>query len=252
MAESEIILETQNLTKQFNGVVAVDDLDVELDSRGVTSIIGPNGAGKSTLIDLISGELDETDGSIRFKGEDITDLSQKERIEKGIARSFQHPEFYPKLTAFENLQSMLITSEHHNSNIFRPLSAHTGVKEQAEALLEDFGLGEYRETNADELPHGVRKILDVAMAFATNPEIILIDEPTSAVSTKERIPVIETIIDLAQKRNIKPVIIEHDMELVADYSDTVIAMHQGAVLMVGKPDVVLQNNDVKNYIRGEA
>lgn len=246
---TEPVIRTHGLRKEFDGVIAVDGVDIELYADEVTCIIGPNGAGKTTFINLVSGTLPPTDGTVIFNGEDVTDLSESERANHGLVRSFQHPQVLQGLTVFENLNSSVVTGSNRNWDFIRPLKLDLDIEHESEEILARFGLEEYRDQTVDNIPYGVQKILDIAMSYALDPAVILLDEPTSGVSTSEKHDVMRTVIDPIRESDAGLVFIEHDMELVEEYADNVIAMHLGKILAQGGPIEVLDDEQVKENLR---
>lgn len=258
MAKTEVrivtdtaILDIEGLEKSFGGIVAVDSLDLRINGSKITGIIGPNGAGKSTLINLVSGHLMPTKGVIRFNNKDITDVPEHKRAKQGIAKSFQVPQLYNQLTTIENVYASLLTRDGRNSSLFSSIAADDELESEAVELLKQFGIEEYRDMEAESLPHGVRKILDIAMSVALDPEIIMLDEPTSGVGSEKRGKLMETVVSATRQSDAAIVFVEHDMELVAEFSDRVIALHNGRLLSDGDPDEVLESEEVKQHIREE-
>ncbi len=242
------VLETQNVRKEFGSLVAVDGVSIEFHTDEVVGIIGPNGAGKTTFINLISGALPLTDGSIVFNGEDISTLRKYKRVRKGLVRSFQIPQIYDEMTVFENVQSSVLSRKQENNRLFTPVHRDTESVEETDRLLTMFNLGDHADEHTEHLPHGVRKVLDVAMSFALRPEIMLLDEPTSGVGSREKNAVMQTITEAAVEQDIGLVFIEHDMELVRSYSDRIVALHEGRVLADDDPANVMESEEVNQFI----
>lgn len=247
----EALLQTRGLTKSFGSLVAVDDVSLEFYENEIVGIIGPNGAGKTTFTNLIAGKLMPSDGHIYFQDTEITDMAEHKRASHGIARSFQIPEVYDDLTALENIRTSIISREKQTNEFFKPLSYDNATAEEAREYLAMFGLKQHAETAADTMPHGDRKILDIAMTFALEPELILLDEPTSGIGSESTDSVMETTINVAKDTNTSLIFIEHDMDLIARYSDRVVGIHNGSVLKDGTPEAVLESDVVKEHIREE-
>jgi len=241
----------RKLRKEFNGIVAVDDVDLELYQNEITSIIGPNGAGKTTLTNLISGVLAPTSGRIVFEGDDITDMKQHRRIKRRMVRSFQIPQMYPEFSTLDNVRVCVLTREDENRQLYRALAREDDATQEALEILDRFELSPLGDTEAKNLAHGERKVLDTAMSFALDPKLIILDEPTSGVGSKEKDDVMQTVVEVARTSEIAMVFIEHDLELVEEYADRTIAMHQGGILNDGSPDDVLGSTEVKEHIREE-
>lgn len=245
---AEPILQTKEIRKEFGSLVAVDGISVEFRRAENVGIIGPNGAGKSTFVNLISGALDLTDGSVVFNGEDISSLKRYQRVRKGLVRSFQLPQVYEELTVFENIQASVISRNKDNNQVFVPVSSESNSVNEAEEILRMFNLHDEANLKAESLPHGDRKVLDVAMAFAQDPKLILLDEPTSGVGSEKKNQVMKTIVEVAQQKEIGLIFIEHDMELIRQYSDRVIALHEGRLLNAGQPEEILDSDEVNEFI----
>lgn len=244
----EPILRTDDVRKEFGSLVAVDTVSLDFYPNETVGIIGPNGAGKTTYINLISGALPLTDGEIVFDNEDISDMKKYERVRKGLVRSFQTPQLYDEMTLFENLQASVLSRKQENNRLFAPTSRDAESIEEVEEIVEMFDLSEHANEQTEHLPHGVRKILDVAMSFALRPKLMLLDEPTSGVGSGEKHAVMETITDAAVEQGIGLVFIEHDIELIRTYSDRIIALHEGRVLIDDEPERVLKSDEVNQYI----
>lgn len=241
-----LILETQNLRKYFGEVHAVDDVNFKVKEEEIVAIIGPNGAGKTTLVNVITGYLKPDRGKIIFMGKDITNTSIYERIRAGIVRSFQLVNIFEGLSAFDNIRVAINSREKKEGKIFSLIDRDTAVTNEALQILDLFGLP--KDTLAKDLPHGDRKLLDVATAFALKPKLLLLDEPTSGVSTREKNKIMDVIIPAARKEKVSLVVIEHDMDIVFNYSDRIVVMHQGKILFEGKPDEVREHSEVKRVL----
>jgi branched-chain amino acid transport system ATP-binding protein len=244
----EAILETKRLTRFFGGLSAVSDLDLELSKDRVTSIIGPNGAGKTTLFNLITGRLSPSSGKIFFKGHDITHLPTHEILLRGIARSFQVTNVFQGLTVYENIR-ISCQSKVAGLNLFSKTSHLSEVNQRALDLLKTLGLLERRDELAGNLSHGEQRILEVGMALATKPELLLLDEPTAGLSPEETSAFAQFVKEIS--RELTVVLIEHDMDVVMKISDWVVVMHQGRKLMEGTPQQVKENEEVNLVYFGE-
>jgi branched-chain amino acid transport system ATP-binding protein len=245
---TEPILRTENVRKEFGSLTAIDGVSLDFYDDEIVGIIGPNGAGKTTFTNLISGALSLTNGTIVFDGDDISDLRKYKRVRRGLVRSFQIPQIYDELTVFENVQASVISRKQDNNRLFTLTHRNSESVEETERLLEMFNLESHADEHTEHLPHGVRKILDVAMSFALRPKLMLLDEPTSGVGSREKNAVMETITDVAVEQNIGLVFIEHDMELIRTYSDRVIALHEGRVLADDSPSAVMESEEVNQFI----
>ncbi len=252
MAGEKEILSIRDLSKHFGGVKAVDGVSLKIFEGERISIIGPNGAGKTTLINLISGYLKPTGGSIIYYGRDITALNPIDRINMGIVRSFQLVNLFNNLTVFENILIPILFRRRAIS-ISRLISIAYKDREamdEAEETLRIFGLSDKADKYPTDLSQGDRKLLDVALAFALKPRLIMLDEPTSGVSTRDKHLIMEKIVEILQGAGITSMIIEHDMDIVFKYSQRIIVMHQGRVIADGKPDEIRARDDIKSLLIG--
>ena len=246
-----MILVTENLRKYFGEVRAVDGVSLAIEKETLTSIIGPNGAGKTTLINLISGRLKADSGKVTFLGKDITFLTPHKIVRIGIVRSFQLVDIYNGLSVFDNVRVAVLSNMGKTRDIFSFLERDAEVIRRVDDILKTFGLHESKDALARDLPHGERKLLDVAMSFSLDPKLILLDEPTSGVSAGEKGRVMDVIESVVRQRGITAIIVEHDMDVVFSYSDRIVAMHQGRILADGPPEKIKENEDVRKVIMGE-
>ena len=237
-----IILKTSGLAKHFGGLHAVDGVDMQIFEREVLSIVGANGAGKTTLLKLISGGHPIDRGQMSFEGLDVSRLGLIQHARMGIIYSFQIPALFEHLSALDCVRIALLTREGKTVLFFPTIEKFQPIRSEAEEILEMFNVP--RSSPAHLLPHGQRKLLDVAIAFALKPKLLLLDEPTSGVSTKEKGQVMDTIMPIIQKSNTTTVIVEHDMQIVTRYSQRVIVMDQGKILAQGAPQEILNNPKV--------
>ncbi|GCF12446.1 ABC transporter ATP-binding protein [Haloarcula mannanilytica] len=246
------MLEARNLRKSFGELVATDDITLEFgkDEGELVFIVGPNGAGKTTFINLLTGFLSPDEGEIVLDGEDITGMSADSRVDAGIARSFQVVKVFEEMTVRENLRTVVLTEQGKTWSLFSMADGHEDVETKVEELLARFRLEDAADTIAEELPHGDRKLLDVAMSFGLDPEYLLLDEPTSGVSTREKEYVIETIVEVGRAEGVTTVTIEHDMDIVTEYADRVVALHQGAVHGVGPPTMLETDDELRRLLLG--
>lgn len=244
----QVILETAGLTKHFGWVRAVDGVDMQISQGEVLSIVGPNGAGKTTLLKLLSGGHPIDRGTMSFIGRDVSHLGLIQRARMGIVYSFQIPALFENLSAIDCVRTAMFTREHKTIVFFPTIERFPRIREEAQEILKMFNVPE--TTVASELPHGHRKLLDVAIAFALKPQLLLLDEPTSGVSTEEKGQVMDTIMPIIRQRNTTAVIVEHDMEIVTRYSHRIIVMDQGKVLAQGSPQEVMNNERVKEVLLG--
>lgn len=245
------VLETRNLTKRFGEVTAVDEMNFQIEREEIVGVIGPNGAGKTTFVNLISGVLNATSGDIVFDGELLEDSPVHSRAKSGLVRSFQIPQICDDLTLQENVRSAILSREQQSNSLFTVLNWENNSRTEAMELLETFGLAEYAAANADVIPHGDKKILDVCMSVAMRPKLLILDEPTSGVATDNKHEIMNRLRDYFETTDSAVLFIEHDMELISQYAERVLAMDQGKKLIDGTPEEVLEDSQVKRRIRGE-
>jgi branched-chain amino acid transport system ATP-binding protein len=246
-----MILRAEGLRKLYGEVCALDGVSLTINAGEFVSIIGPNGAGKSTLINLLTGVLRPTAGAVTFKGRDVSGLGPARLARLGIARSFQLVQIFPDLTVLETLQAAVVSRLGRGTRLFASLAADREVQEGAIEVAELFGLGEKRHVPAKQLPQGDKKLLDVASAFALRPELILLDEPTSGVSTADKTAIMESLVSASKRIGVQAIIqVEHDMDIVFAYSDRIIALHEGRVLADGPPAAIEADRRVVDTVVG--
>jgi branched-chain amino acid transport system ATP-binding protein len=244
------ILSTHELSKAFGSTRAVDRVALQVAEGEVVALIGSNGAGKTTLVNLISGLIRPDAGTIRFQGRDITGASIHEKITAGVARSFQLVNLFDKLTTLDNLALTVFSREGRTRRPFSLADADHPVRDEAMAILGEFGLAAKARVPAGGLAQGERKLLDVALAYALRPRLLFLDEPTSGVSTREKAPIMDIIAAVVRSQGITAVIIEHDMDVVFRYCPRVVAMHQGTILADGTPDEIRRAEQVTANLLG--
>jgi branched-chain amino acid transport system ATP-binding protein len=244
------VLETVDLTRHFGAVKAADHLNVQLEEGRVVGIVGPNGSGKTTFVNNVTGYLKPTQGRVLFKGRDITALEPREVVLGGIARSFQIPQLYRTMTVLENMLIALAICQRQHWNAWKPL--HTPAREtEALQILDRFGFRDLAGLTVSTLPEGGRKLLDVALSFALQPTVLLLDEPTSGVSVEEKFSIMDALMDVLRGSGITTIFIEHDMDVVERYADRVLVFSEGAILADGSPQEVFVNPEVKRHVLGD-
>jgi branched-chain amino acid transport system ATP-binding protein len=246
-----MILEAQDLRQRYGAYVALDGLSLSIRENEFVSIIGPNGAGKSTLINVLTGALPPTEGRVRFKGRDIGGIGPVALTRLGMARSFQLVQIFPDLTVLETLEAAVVSRLGRGLRLFASLRGDRAVRAEALEVAELFGLATRAHVPARVLPQGDKKLLDVASAFALKPEIILLDEPTSGVSTADKTAIMDTLVAASKLVGLRAIVqVEHDMDIVFGYSDRIIALHQGKVLADGPPATILADQHVMDTVIG--
>lgn len=248
---SEVILKTKALRKEFGALVAVNGVSIQVRSNTIHSIIGPNGAGKTTLFNLLSGNMPPTAGRVIFKEEDITDLPTHRTAHLGIGRSFQITNLFPNLTVLENIRLSCQALGRGNFQFFRNYHIFSEYEEQALKAVEQVGLINQLHLPARTLPHGDQRKLELAMILATNPEVLLLDEPTAGMSAENVPDLMKLIQQVQQERGRTVLLVEHNMGVVMSISDQITVMHHGAVLAEGTPAEIAENRDVQSAYLGE-
>jgi branched-chain amino acid transport system ATP-binding protein len=246
------ILAVRDLEKTFGSLVAARDITVSVPPQQTVGIIGANGAGKTTFVNMITGHLRPTRGSIFFEGREITGRPTREITRLGISRSFQVAQIFPSLTVFENMCTAAAVGRHAGGifgNVVTPLHSVESVAD-AEATIELFQIGKYLNTAALALPQGVRKLLDIGMAIAGRPRLLLLDEPTSGISIEEKFDLMQIVMAALKARKITVLFVEHDMEIVGRFADRVLAFYDGTVIADGAPAQTLGDPKVQELISG--
>jgi branched-chain amino acid transport system ATP-binding protein len=244
------LLECRGLSRRFGGLVAVDAVDLAIEPGEVRAVIGPNGAGKSTLFNVITGVLPPSDGEIYFAGERITGLPVHRVIQRGMARTFQLTHLFPALTARENVR---IAAQARHGGRWRPLAGgalFAATAAAADAALELMRLADVADVNAGLLSHGNQRLLEVAMALAQRPRLLLLDEPTQGLSVEETDQAVRILRDMLATGGLTVILVEHDMEVVFRLADKITVLHRGRVIADGAPDAVKANAEVQSAYLG--
>jgi branched-chain amino acid transport system ATP-binding protein len=244
------LLATTSLVKTFGDNRAVDNVDFRVDAGEVLALIGSNGAGKTSLVNLVSGLLTPDSGQIVFDGADVTPQTSYERIRAGIARSFQLVNLFDQLTCADNVALSIFSRDGKSAKLASLASKDTAVWDEAHEMLRRFGMEHRMHEVAGAISHGERKLLDVAVAYALRPKLLLLDEPTSGVSTREKAPIMDIVSSIVRAGGTTIVIIEHDMDIVFRYSERIVVMHQGSILADGTPDEIRHNDAVTTTLIG--
>jgi len=246
---AEPLLQIEALTKRFGGVVASDAISLDVPRGELHAIIGPNGAGKTTLIAQLTGELAPNAGRIRFDGADITGLPVYRRSQLGLARSFQITSLFVDFTALDNVALAVQAHAGHSFHFWRNARAEPELRDQARAALDRVGLSGRADVLVANLSHGEHRQLEIAMALATRPRMLLLDEPMAGMGPEESARVVRTLRELKQELTI--LLIEHDMEAVFALADRITVLVYGRVIASGAPDAIRQNAEVREAYLGE-
>lgn len=249
----EPIIQTRDLTVNFGGHTAVDHVSLDIMPRTFTSIIGPNGAGKTTLFNLVSGLLKPSAGQVFFKGQDITALPAHLRVRQGIGRCFQITNVFPNLTTVENVRLAVQAKRGVYYNIIKYYLKYRQFQKKAMELLEKVSLASKAEMVAKNLSHGEKRKLEIAIALALEPEVLLLDEPTAGMSLEEVPVILELLAKLRAEGENTIMLVEHKMDMVLTLSDEIAVLFNGSLLQKGSPTEIMKNEQVqKAYLGGMA
>jgi len=245
---SDVVLSAQGLVKKFGGIVATNDVTLDVRRGARHALIGPNGAGKTTLVNLLTGVLEPTSGRIVLEGEDITKLAPHKRVRRGMVRTFQINQLFASMTPLETLS--LVVSQHRGfgADLWRPLGARADIASRCDELLRQFRLTEVKDQRTEHLAYGKRRLLEIAIALACEPRVLLLDEPVAGVPAGEREELLETVGALPA--DVSVLLIEHDMDLVFSFANRMTVLVNGGVLVEGSPDEIAHNEDVKAVYLG--
>jgi branched-chain amino acid transport system ATP-binding protein len=246
---AEPLLQIERLTKRFGGVVASDQISLDVPAGELHAIIGPNGAGKTTLIGQLTGELPPNAGRVRFDGQDITALPVYRRSQLGLARSFQITSLFTDFTTLDNAALAVQAHAGHSFRFWRDARREPALREPARAALERVGLGARADVLVANLSHGEHRQLEIAMALATRPRMLLLDEPMAGMGPEESARMVRTLRELKQELTI--LLIEHDMEAVFALADRITVLVYGRVIASGAPEAIRANPDVRDAYLGE-
>ncbi len=243
------ILQTENLSRQFGGIRAVNGVTLSVEEKTVRGIIGPNGAGKTTLFNLITGRIPVTSGKVIFQGCDMTNMPVHVRVKQGICRTFQINSLFLKSSVLENVRIAKQIRMGGSHKIFSSRESLKEVNEATISVLKDVGLEDKAFELANTLSYGDQRALEVAIALAGEPKVLLLDEPTAGMSQMETNRTVKLIEKLAER--IAIVLVEHDVNLILSVSDRISVMHQGAIIAEGTPDEIRSNKIVQEAYLGE-
>ena len=245
---STYALQTQDLVKRFGGITATDHVSLNIAQGARHALIGPNGAGKTTLINLMTGVLPATSGRIVLEGQDISDLAPHQRVGRGMVRTFQINQLFNSLTPLETLTMVVTQHRGLGAKWWQPLGHSAAITERAEQLLAQFHLTDVMQQRTDHMAYGKRRLLEMAIALACEPRVLLLDEPAAGVPAGERDELLQTVAALPKEVSI--VLIEHDMDLVFNFADRITVLVNGAVLTEGTPQEIAQDPQVKAVYLG--
>jgi len=243
------VLEVRNLRRAFGGVTAIDDVSFTIDRGQIVAIIGPNGAGKSTLFNLITGHLRSDAGTVRFRDRDVTGMAPHRLCALGMGRSFQRTNIFPRLTVFDNVQYALIAHRGRGRDVWSHADAL--FRDEAEGLLRDVKLLDKAAMVAGTLSHGNQKQLELGIALAGSPQLLLLDEPTAGMSAAETRDSMALLGRIAAERDLTLLFTEHDMNVVFSTAQRIVVLHQGRVIAEGAPEAIRSDVDVRRVYLGE-
>lgn len=241
-------LRVEHLIKKYGPLVATDEISLSFESGTLYSIIGPNGAGKTTLFNLLSGTLQPTSGSIYFRGTDVTSYGPAQMVEQGVLRSFQITNLFNDLTVLENVR-VAVQANHTEFNFWRRADEYPEFISESESILSRVGLLDKKDVVVANLSHGEQRTLELAVCLGRNPDLLLLDEPTSGMSAEETGDMVSLVNELAT--DIDVLLVEHKMGLVMEVSDRIIVLNNGSVLAEGTPNEIQANEQVQEvYLQG--
>jgi branched-chain amino acid transport system ATP-binding protein len=243
-------LETRGLAKRFGGLVATSNVSFTLERGARHALIGPNGAGKTTFVNLLTGVLPPSAGQVMLAGEDITGLKPEARVRRGLVRTFQINQLFADLTPLETLSLAIGERLRQGAYWYRPLGARASVAAEVDSVAGRFGLADVLDLRTDTLPYGKQRLLEIAVAFACAPQVLLLDEPAAGVPEAERRDILNAIAALPDEVSV--LLIEHDMDLVFSFARRISVLVDGALLVEGEPDAIARDPRVRAVYLGES
>jgi len=246
------ILETRRLSRSYGALRAVNDVDLVVEPGELRAIIGPNGAGKTTFFHLISGVVRPTEGHVRLRGQDVSRLSSAARCRRGISRTFQITSIFPDLSALENVRIAVQTKRGGSFRLLGGGALLQATEREAHEALAFLGIDRLAEAPASTLSHGDQRLLEMAMALAQEPQVLLLDEPTQGLSPEETAATVGVVRRIARERQLTILLVEHDMDVVFDLADRITVLNFGSVIAEGSPDEIRANADVQRAYLGDA
>jgi len=247
---SEVVLRTDRLVKRFGGIPATNDVSLAVEKGARHALIGPNGAGKTTLINLLTGVLPPTSGRVELLGRDISALPPHRRVGLGLVRTFQINQLFASFTPLQSLALAVASRLDAARRFWQPVGADAAIAAECEALLAQFRLLDHAEQPTRELPYGKRRLLEIALAVAQKPQVLLLDEPAAGVPAAERADILATVAALPAE--VAVLLIEHDMDLVFSFATRITVLVNGAVLTEGTPAAIAVDPRVKSVYLGDA
>ena len=244
-----LALETNALVKNFGGLLVTDHVSLKLEQGARHALIGPNGAGKTTLINLLTGVLQPSSGSVSLNGEDMTRLAPHQRVQRGLARTFQINQLFPEMTPYETIALAVSDRLGAGAQWWRPAGRRPEVVAQTAELIERFGLSDVGDQPVNTLPYGKQRLLEIALALACKPRVLLLDEPAAGVPEDERHEILAILAALPT--DVTVLLIEHDMDLVFSFADRISVLVSGALLCDGTPDEIANDPRVRAVYLGE-
>ena len=246
------LIETAAVSKAYGSFVALDGVSLTVARGELLSIVGPNGAGKTTLVNVLTGLLKPTSGTVRFKGEDIAGIGPVALAKRGMARAFQLVHIFPAMTVAQTIGVAVVSQASKSFRMFASVATDAALRSRVREVAAIFGLDSKLDTESRLLSQGEKKLLDIASAFALTPEVILLDEPTSGVSSGDKHGIMRTLIDAAKHAGVQAIIlVEHDMNLVAEYSTRIVALKEGRVLADLPPNQFFNDPDIVAAVVGK-
>lgn len=244
-----VILETRSLMRTFGAVVAANDLNVTIKQGEIVGVIGGNGAGKTTFINMVTGYLPPSSGEILFEAHSVVGMAPREITRRGMARSFQVAQLFPQLSVVENVMIALVAAQGKRPAIWSPM--YTGERHaQALDILDEFSVKQFAYLPVSSVPQGVRKLVDIAMALVSRPRLLLLDEPTSGVSSEEKIELMDTVMRAVKKQSLTVLFVEHDMDIVTRYVSRILAFYSGEIIADGSAHKVMNDTRVQELVTG--
>ena len=246
---SNTVLKATDLNKSFSGIVAAKDINVTISQGEIVGIIGANGAGKTVFVNMITGYLKPTSGTVEFLERDITGIEPRDATHLGLCRSFQISQVFMTMSVKQNLMIAMSLSKKSGKALLDPIDDEK-ISKECDDILELYKIKNQSENIVSTLSQGIRKLLDIAMAVVGNPKVILLDEPTSGVSVEEKFGIMDIVIAALKQSETSVLFVEHDMEIVERYVDRVIAFYQGEIICDAPPKEALSNKKVIEYVLG--